>query len=128
MQTENEARRDLAACYRLFDWLGWTELIFNHITVRLPARSGKQAEYLINKDRHKPVQLLVDYFFTEADSLAHKHLAMVLREAGYGDRIGNGIYLEHARFQDKADAIIQHVSGQAADPEVVAKAVSQTGV
>ncbi|PZP91346.1 MAG: class II aldolase [Variovorax paradoxus] len=48
MQTENEARRDLAGCYRLFDWLGWTELIFNHITVRLPSRSGKQAEYLIN--------------------------------------------------------------------------------
>jgi three-Cys-motif partner protein len=68
-----------------------------------------EAEYLINKDRHKPVQLLVDYFFTEADPNAHKHLDKVLREAGYGDRIGNGIYLEHARFQDKADAIIAFI-------------------
>lgn len=69
----------------------------------------REAEYLINKDRRKPVQLLVDYFFTEADSYAHMHLDMVLREAGYGDRIGNGIYLEHARFQDKADAIIEFI-------------------
>lgn len=41
-------RLDLAACYRLFDHLGWTELIFNHITVRLPEGEGAQAEYLIN--------------------------------------------------------------------------------
>lgn len=69
----------------------------------------REAEYLINKDRHKPVQLLVDYFFTEADRHAHMHLDKVLREAGYGDRIGNGIYLEHARFQDRADAIIEFI-------------------
>lgn len=48
MQTESELRRELAACYRLFDWLGWTELIFNHITVRLPSRGDGKAEYLIN--------------------------------------------------------------------------------
>jgi len=48
MTTEAELRRELAACYRLFDWLGWTELIFNHITVRLPARGPGPAEYLIN--------------------------------------------------------------------------------
>ena len=38
--TEAELRAELAACYRLFDWLGWTELIFNHITVRLPGGAG----------------------------------------------------------------------------------------
>lgn len=48
MQTEFQLRKDLAACYRLFDWLGWTELIFNHITVRLPERDSQPAEYLIN--------------------------------------------------------------------------------
>jgi three-Cys-motif partner protein len=69
----------------------------------------REAEFLINKDRHKPVQLLVDYFFTEANPHAHKHLDMVLREAGYADRLGNGIYLEHARFQDRADAIIEFI-------------------
>ena len=38
-------RVQLAACYRVFDQLGWTELVFNHITVRVP---GAQPAYLIN--------------------------------------------------------------------------------
>lgn len=46
--TEAELRRDLAACYRLFDWMGWTELIFNHITLRLQDGTGKDGRYLIN--------------------------------------------------------------------------------
>src|SRR5450631_750238 len=29
---ERQARVRLAACYRIFDHLGWTEQIFNHIT------------------------------------------------------------------------------------------------
>lgn len=44
--SESLLRNDLAACYRLFDWLGWTELIFNHITVRVPG--GERPQYLIN--------------------------------------------------------------------------------
>ena len=46
IQNEDQIRSELAACYRLFDWLGWTELIFNHITVRLPNET--QPTYLIN--------------------------------------------------------------------------------
>jgi ribulose-5-phosphate 4-epimerase/fuculose-1-phosphate aldolase len=38
-------RLELAACYRLFDWLGWTELIYNHITAKVP---GFENHYLIN--------------------------------------------------------------------------------
>jgi ribulose-5-phosphate 4-epimerase/fuculose-1-phosphate aldolase len=38
-------RLELAACYRAFDWLGWTELIYNHITARVP---GADRHYLIN--------------------------------------------------------------------------------
>ncbi len=38
-------RVELAACYRVFDRLGWTELIFNHITLRVP---GSRPSYLIN--------------------------------------------------------------------------------
>lgn len=33
---EWDARRQLAACYRIFDHLGWSELIYNHITLRVP--------------------------------------------------------------------------------------------
>lgn len=47
--TEGQLRTELAACYRLFDWLNWTELIFNHITVRLPGQSERKPEYLINQ-------------------------------------------------------------------------------
>ncbi|MCX7962725.1 MAG: class II aldolase/adducin family protein [Burkholderiales bacterium] len=46
MSTEEWAvRLELAACYRAFDWLGWTELIYNHITARVP---GPERHYLIN--------------------------------------------------------------------------------
>ena len=48
---ETEARRQLAACYRLFDVLGWAEGIFNHITLRVPSNEGNGAggaHYLIN--------------------------------------------------------------------------------
>ena len=48
---ERKARVELAACYRVFDMLGWTETIFNHITLRVPgpevAGSGP-VRFLIN--------------------------------------------------------------------------------
>ena len=34
--TERELRIELAACYRIFAHLGWDELIYNHITVKIP--------------------------------------------------------------------------------------------
>jgi ribulose-5-phosphate 4-epimerase/fuculose-1-phosphate aldolase len=45
---ETAARRELAACYRLFDHLGWTEGIFNHITLRVPHADPGRLHYLIN--------------------------------------------------------------------------------
>ena len=43
------ARVQLAACYRIFDMLGWTEMIYNHITLRLPASvTGGDKQFLIN--------------------------------------------------------------------------------
>lgn len=42
---EWQARIELAAMYRIFDLLGWTELIYNHITLRLP---GPDRHFLIN--------------------------------------------------------------------------------
>jgi ribulose-5-phosphate 4-epimerase/fuculose-1-phosphate aldolase len=46
---EWQARQQLAACYRIFAMLGWTEMIYNHITVRLPASvSGDDKQFLIN--------------------------------------------------------------------------------
>jgi ribulose-5-phosphate 4-epimerase/fuculose-1-phosphate aldolase len=42
---EREARIQLAACYRVFNHLGWVEMIFNHITLRVP---GPEKLFLIN--------------------------------------------------------------------------------
>jgi ribulose-5-phosphate 4-epimerase/fuculose-1-phosphate aldolase len=44
-ESERHARVELAACYRIFAQLGWTELIYNHITLRLP---GPDKHFLIN--------------------------------------------------------------------------------
>jgi ribulose-5-phosphate 4-epimerase/fuculose-1-phosphate aldolase len=44
-EAERAARVELAACYRVFDLLGWTEMIFNHITLRVP---GPERYFLIN--------------------------------------------------------------------------------
>jgi len=43
--TEQLLRIELAACYRIFDMLGWSELIYNHITVKI---SGDEEHFLIN--------------------------------------------------------------------------------
>lgn len=42
---EWQARIELAACYRVFFARGWSEEIFNHITLRVP---GSPPSYLIN--------------------------------------------------------------------------------
>lgn len=47
-EAEWALRLELAACYRLFDHLGWTEAIFNHITVRVPHGDNGAPHYLIN--------------------------------------------------------------------------------
>jgi ribulose-5-phosphate 4-epimerase/fuculose-1-phosphate aldolase len=44
-EAERKARVELAAAYRIFDMLGWDQLIFNHITLRVP---GPEVCFLIN--------------------------------------------------------------------------------
>ena len=42
---EHSLRVQLAATYRIFDMMGWTELIYNHISLRVP---GPEVHFLIN--------------------------------------------------------------------------------
>lgn len=44
-EQEWQVRQDLACCYRAFDHYGWTDLIFTHISARVP---GQPDHYLIN--------------------------------------------------------------------------------
>ena len=43
--TEREIRVELAAAYRLVDYFGWCELIYGHLTARVP---GPEHHFLIN--------------------------------------------------------------------------------
>ena len=59
--TEENLRIQLAECYHLVSYFGWTEMIFNHISVRLP---GEPRRYLVNAfglnyDEVTPENLLV---------------------------------------------------------------------
>ena len=44
-QDEWSARLQLAAAYRIFNHLGWSELIYNHISLRVP---GRERHFLLN--------------------------------------------------------------------------------
>ncbi len=44
-EAEWQARQQLAACYRIFAHMGWDELIYNHISLRVPDEEGA---FLIN--------------------------------------------------------------------------------
>lgn len=42
---EWQARQQLAATYRVFDLMGWSEMIYNHISLKVP---GEEGAFLIN--------------------------------------------------------------------------------
>ena len=44
-EAEWQIRQELAACYRIFDMLGWGESIYNHISVKVP---DEEDAFLIN--------------------------------------------------------------------------------
>ncbi|MEM9646516.1 MAG: class II aldolase/adducin family protein [Planctomycetota bacterium] len=50
--TNRTLRRELAAAYRLSGMFGWTDMVFNHISVRLPGVDGRPDTYLINPEGH----------------------------------------------------------------------------
>lgn len=69
----------------------------------------KEAEFLLNQGRRKPLKLDVSYFFIEANRNAYLHLDKVLRQDGYASQIGNTIQVRHAKFQNEVDNIIQSI-------------------
>jgi ribulose-5-phosphate 4-epimerase/fuculose-1-phosphate aldolase len=44
-EIEWAARLQLASCYQLFEFMGWSETIFNHISLRIP---GPEHHFLVN--------------------------------------------------------------------------------
>lgn len=72
----------------------------------------REAEFLLNQGRRKPLKLDVSYFFIEANRDASLHLDKTLRENGYANQIGNTIQLRNAKFQDEVDNIIQSIKNK----------------
>ncbi|PKN23391.1 MAG: hypothetical protein CVU68_01200 [Deltaproteobacteria bacterium HGW-Deltaproteobacteria-3] len=65
----------------------------------------KEAEFLVNKDRHKKVRLHLDYFFIEHNKGAAEVLRHQLQERGYGLKLEVSIFVFQSRFQDRAEEI-----------------------
>jgi ribulose-5-phosphate 4-epimerase/fuculose-1-phosphate aldolase len=101
------ARLELAACYRLFDWMGWAELIFNHITVRLPGGEGGSAQYLIN-----PFGL--HYSEVTASNLVRIDLAGDVKDGNGGKVNAAGFVIHSAIHAARDDAhCIMHIHSTA---------------
>ena len=45
---EWDARVQLAAAYRIFDHMGWAEMIYNHISLRVPGGPAEDGQFLVN--------------------------------------------------------------------------------
>jgi ribulose-5-phosphate 4-epimerase/fuculose-1-phosphate aldolase len=86
-QAEWQARVRLAGVYRVFHYLGWTELIFNHISLRVPEQPGHfllnpyglhysevTAENLVKVDLLGQVQHDSDYGINPAGFVPHSQI------------------------------------------------------
>ena len=45
---EEKTRRELAACYRLAHHFQWDDIIWNHITARVPGPDNRKATYRLS--------------------------------------------------------------------------------
>ena len=92
-EAEWQARLDLAACYRIFDLLGWSESIYNHISLKIP---DEENTFLIN-----PFGLMYD-------EVTASNLVKIDVE---GNNVGGSPYMvnkagftQHAYFHEHAGA------------------------
>jgi three-Cys-motif partner protein len=72
-------------------------------------QSVEEAGFLVNKDRHKPITLDLEYFFIEKEFKAIQHLEYELKNRDYGSQIDKNIFLRHSLFDIEADSIIDHI-------------------
>jgi ribulose-5-phosphate 4-epimerase/fuculose-1-phosphate aldolase len=102
---EHELRTELAIAYRLFDWLGITDVIHTHISVRVP---GEAEQFL---------QLPYGLLFSEATASSmvkcDVHGAILSDISGLGISKG-GFAIHSAIHQAKPDAVcVMHAHSEA---------------
>jgi three-Cys-motif partner protein len=69
----------------------------------------QEAAAIINLNRRKPVSLNVEYFFLEANRAVFTYLQNALTQHGLGLRFAKNIHLNNAKFDTRADDIIERV-------------------
>ena len=90
-------RRDLAACYRLFVHYGWTDLIFTHLSARVP---GEPEHYLIN-----PYGLLFDEITASNLIKVDFDGKVIAGDAPYNDA-GHAIHAAVLRARPEMNAVL----------------------
>lgn len=70
----------------------------------------KEAEFLINEKRDKPIKLDVNFIFIEKNKSAFQFLEYTLNNSEYQSQLNQNIHIIHGTFQDNIDALIQRVN------------------
>lgn len=83
------------------------ELIYGSPIIMLDAI--KEADFLINKERRKKIELKVDYFFVDSNKSACNCLRHVLTEKGYGGSIDKSIFICQSTFDSQANNIVEFI-------------------
>ncbi len=72
--------------------------------------AAKEAEALINQNRHKPLRMNIDYFFIEKDDSAFSLLSNTLKDQGYNNRIGEDIKIINGSFEQHVTSLSDFIS------------------
>ncbi len=72
----------------------------------------KEAEFLLNQNRRKPVKLLVDNFFIDSDKKAIDFLEHKLILMGYKEQLEKNIFLRNTKFQEESENIVKFIQNK----------------
>src|SRR6266566_5834786 len=94
--------------------------VYQHETARVPVLGSpfvfldavKEAGFLLNQGRRKPIQLKVDHFFIESNANTYDVLEKTLREQGFAERINQDIHLRRNLFQAEVGSIIDFIKAK----------------
>ena len=107
-------RVQLAACYRIFHYLGWSELIFNHITVKIPVASTSPHT---DHSADEPEQFLINPYGLLYDEICASNLVKVDI---------NGNVLEDTHYKVNPAGMTIHSAIHAARPDITCIAHTHT--
>ncbi len=72
----------------------------------------QEATFLLNRERRKPVNLDVSYFFIEKNPQTARHLKQTLTDRGYDALFDSKIFLRNSSFLDNMDEVIKFIQSK----------------